>query len=312
MKKIFFPLIVLTLFFASCDKVDNAYPVGVSSNNLDWSLYPGGDSTDYANNGLWPTFTANANTNRNILIEDLTGHKCIFCPQAAVEAENIEMANPGRVFVATIHSGPNGIGDFQSVEAPDFTHDFTCPEGLEIGTYLGSIPGSAFIGNPRGTISRIKDGSGQPTLNPGNWNSTTTAALSANDLKVNIQANSNYFPSTQGYFLHTELEVLDATLTNELDIVVYVLEDSIIKPQKMGDNTINMNYIHRNVVIGTVDGRAFGKQLDDAHKDANGKYYFDYSYKLPILYNPNNMHVIIYVRDAVTEEIYQVIEHHIQ
>jgi len=313
MKKIILTLSIITLLFTACDKVENAYPVGISSNNLDWSLYPGGDSTDYANNSLWPNFSTNSNSDRNILIEDFTGHKCTFCPQAATEAENIEQANPGRVFVTAIHTSPDGIGPFQSTEAPDFTHDFTCTEGLEIGVYFGNDwPSSSFIGNPKGTISRINDGTGQVTLGPGNWSASATAALTANSLKVNLQAASNYFPSTQGYFLHTEVEVLDAALTNELDIVVYVVEDSIIKPQKMPDNSINMNYIHRNVMIGTIDGRAFGKELDDAHKDANGKYYFDYSYKLPILYNPDNMHVIIYVRDAVTEEIYQVIEQHIQ
>ena len=299
--------------FVACDKVDNPYPVGVPSTGLDWSLYPNGDSTDYANNGLWPSFSANANTNRNVLIEDYTGHKCTFCPQAATEAENIEAANPGRVFTSAIHTSPNGIGSFQSVEAPDFTYDFTCEEGLTIGKHFGiEWPGSAFVGNPRGTVDRKDDGSGQKTLGPANWNSTTLAILSANDLKVNLQANSNYFPSTRGYFLHTEIDVIDAALTNELSVVVYVVEDSIIKPQKMPDNSINPNYVHRNVLFDCIDGRAFGQTLDADHKDANGKYYFNYSYQLPAQYSSTNCHVLIYVRDAVTEEIYQVIEHHIE
>ncbi len=313
MKKIFLILALILLVFASCDKVDNAYPPNLSSTDLDWNLYPGGDSVAYVNNNLWPTFSANTNTNRNILIEDYTGHKCTFCPPAATEAENIEAANPGRVFVGTIHTGPDGIGDFQSVSPPDFTHDFTCLEGLEIGTHFGANwPGSNFLGNPKGTISRIDDGTGQVTLGPGSWSSATTTALNANVLKVNIQASSNYFPSTQGYFLHTEVDVIDASLTNDLKIVVYVLEDSIIKPQKMPDNTVNPNYIHRNVMRACIDGRAFGQLLDDAHKDPNGKYYFNYSYQVPPIYDPTNMHVLIYVRDAVTEEIYQVIEQHIQ
>lgn len=313
MKKILFTLSITALLLASCDKVDNAYPIGLSSSNLDWDLYPGGDSTDYANNNLWPSFTANPNTNRNILIEDFTGHKCTFCPAAATEAESIEHANPGRVYIATLHTSPNGIGPFQSVEAPKFTHDFTCPEGLETGVYFGDDwPSSSFIGNPKGTISRINDGTGQVTLGPGNWNSATTTALTANDLKVNLQASSNYFPSTQGYFLHTEIDVLDGALTNELDIVVYVIEDSIIKPQKMPDNSVNEDYVHRDVMVDCIDGRSFGRELDEDHKDTNGKYYFNYSYKLPVVYNPDNMHVLIYVRDAVTEEIYQVIEQHFQ
>ncbi len=312
MKKIFLILSIAAILFTSCDKVDNAYPQG-GNTTLEWSLYPNGDSTTYANNGLWPVFTANTNTNRNILIEDFTGHRCTFCPPAATEAKNIEQTNPGRVFSTAIHTGPDGIGDFQAVVPPTYTHDFTCPEGLEIGIYFGNDwPGTIFTGNPKGTISRIDDGNGQVTSSPGNWSNATTTALTANDLKVNIQAASNYFPSTEGYFLHTEIDVLDATLTNDLSIVVYVCEDSIIKPQKMPDGSTNSNYIHHNVMRTCIDGYAFGQTLDDAHKDSNGKYHYNYSYKLPVVYNPQNMHVLIFVRDAVTEEIYQVIEQHIQ
>ena len=84
MKKLLFIGLVAATGLTSCDKVENIYPEGVSSSELDWSLYPDGDSTHYVDvANAWPTFTANTNSDRNVLIEDFTGHKCVFCPAAA-------------------------------------------------------------------------------------------------------------------------------------------------------------------------------------------------------------------------------------
>ncbi len=329
MKRILLIGLLATALLA-CDKVDNIYPKVVST-ELNYDLYPGGDSADYANNE-WPTFTQNTNTQRNLLVEDYTGHRCVFCPPAAELAKQLESNNPGTVFSAAVHTGPEPFnetnwnathiapGDFQTVVPPTYIHNFANAEALQIGDRMGPNgvdPSSQFFGNPQGTVSRIKDGSNQITISPANWSSAVASALAANDLKVNIQAASNYYPSTSGLFLHTEIEIIDPTLTNDLYTVVYLLEDSIIKPQKFPSSVDSLNYLHHNVMRGCIDGRFLGQKLDAAHMQ-NGKYYFNYSYALPAgpeytsdghLYDDTNLHLLIYVRDAVTEEIYQVIKH---
>jgi hypothetical protein len=303
---IFSLLFIGILALASCDKVSNPYPPNATSTGgLDWSLYPNGDSAHYAANE-WPTFTANTNVDRNVLIEDYTGHTCNNCPPAADLADALSNQHPGRVFVASIHTGPTGLGPLQAVQLPDYPTDWTNPQGLAIGSYFGSIPGSAFQGNPRGTISRLQVG-GQLTLHPSSWTSTTNSLLTANDLNVNIQSAANYFPSTRGLFLHTEIELLDQSITNNLAVVTYLIEDSIIGDQKMLDNTHNPSYVFRETMRGCIDGKAFGRDLTSADLQ-NGKYYVNYSYKLPEQYNPDIMHVLIYVYDKVTMEVYQVIK----
>ena len=128
-----------------------------------------------------------------------------------------------------------------------------------------------------------------------------------NNLKVNIQTALNYYPSTKGAFLHVEVDKLDQALTNELGIVAYLLEDSLVGDQKMSDNSHNPTYVHRDVMRSCIDGKAFGRDLTSADLQ-NGKYYVNYSYKLPEQYNPDIMHVLIYVYDKVTMEVYQVIK----
>lgn len=289
----------------ACDRISNPYPVQPCL-ELDTTLYPGNWSEYVANE--WPTFTQNTNTDRNVLIEDFTGHKCMFCPAAADLAHQLHEANPNRVFVATIHAGVDGIGDFQTVDS-EYPLDFTNPDGLAIGSWFGLNDGG-FIGNPRGPISRVSNG-GVIFQSPGQWSSMTSTLLTENNLRVNMQSALNYFPTTKGAFLHVEIDKLDATLNNNLGIVAYVLEDSLVGDQKMGDNTHNSNYTHRDIHRKNLACMPFGRQLTAADMN-NGKYYVNYSFVVPNQldgsYNAANMHVLVYVYDMSTLEIYQVIK----
>jgi hypothetical protein len=299
-------VIICALFFLfSCDKVENPYP---PSTELDQTIYPGTWS-DYQNNE-WPEFSQNTNTNRNVLIEDFTGHKCIYCPAAATLAENLAESNEGRVFVAGIHSGPTGIGVFQELQAPLYTHNFTNPQGLEIGNFFGSIAGSPFVGNPWGAISRYPK-NGFNTHDPSEWTSIVNEVLNGNSLKVNLQAKVNYYSQTNGFYLHTEVEKL-MDLPNEIAQVVYLIEDTITKPQAFPAGKDSLTYVHHHVQRACIDGRAFGRTISETDKNENGKYYLNYSYKIPNQYAVSNLHLLIFIIDKTTHEIYQVIKSKIE
>jgi hypothetical protein len=303
MKKIFLVLAAGAFLFASCDKVENPYPV--QEDQGDYSLFPGGnDSVYWATDG--PIFTANSNTLRNVVIEDFTGHKCNNCPTAADTAESIHADFPTRAFVATIHAGPNGLGGFQQVDAPTYSIDWTNDDGLDIGFHFGNLPGSQFIGNPSGSVNRIVS-NGQHTLSTTQWRNATVAAMQE-PLKVNIQAASNFYASTRGMFLHTEIDVLDQTITDDLYTVVYLIEDTIVGAQTMPNNTTNASYVHKEVMRGCVLSGWQGIELTSANEVDPGKYRYDYIFELDSDYDPENMHLLIYVRNAVTEEIYHVVK----
>jgi hypothetical protein len=300
-----FLVLITLLSLESCDHVDNPYP-NAPNLELDTTLYPGNWSNYVANE--WPQFSANTNVNRNVLIEDFTGHQCVYCPAAADLAHALHGANPTRVFVSSIHAGPTGIGDFQLVSPPDYPVDFTNPQGIEIGTYFGTNDGG-FSGNPRGTINRFNNGF--IFQSPNSWTSMVNTQLAENNLRVNIQSDLNYYPETKGAFLHVEIEKIDPTLTNELGIVASILEDSLVGDQKMSDNSHNTSYVHRDIHRGNLNNQPFGRVLTN-NDIINGKYYVNYSFVVPnqleAAHNPENMHVLIYVYDRITWEIYQVIE----
>ncbi len=300
MKKLFILSSIVALFFAACDKVKIAYPE--NSTGLDPALFPGNFS-DY----IIPTFANNTNTNRNVLIEDFTGHLCIYCPFAAEKAHELEVANPGRVYTSTIHSGPDGTKTgFQATQAGLYSYDFTTPVGLEIGKFFGNLPGNNFTANPSGNVSRIIGTTANISTGKDDWEGKVSLLIGANALKVNLQSVVNYFDQTHGAYIHIEVDKL-APVANELRLVVALYQDSLVKPQKF-PGTDSLNYVHRDLLISHVQGGMNGQIISDNNLDPNGKYYFNYSLALPANIPADNAHLLIYVFDKATQEVYQVIK----
>jgi hypothetical protein len=319
MKNIFILSSVIAAFLiSSCDHVENPFPPAVNV-DLDTTIYPGVWSDYVASE--WPDFATlpDDNPNRNALIEDYTGHNCSNCPAAASVAHSLHEANPTRVFVASIHASNtvSGTSSFQSVNlAAGYTVDFTNPNSLELGTYFGiTLPNSGFFGNPAGTVCRTNT-AGEYFSASGSWSTRVNGVLSS-PLKVAIKAKLNYFETpNHGFFLHTEVEKIDQSITNDLGIVAWMIEDTLVAPQNV-NNVLTTDYVHRDIMRGSLDGSTWGQTLSSSMMN-NGKYYVNYSYILPDQlypqngtstgYNPENMHVLIYVYDKVTLEIYQVIK----
>lgn len=309
MKKIhqyIFFLFGATMLFTSCDKVENPYEK-ITSINLDTTLYTGSWSDYLANE--YPTFANNTNANVNVLIEDYTGHTCFNCPTAADIAHDIHENNPERVFVASIHTGPGSLS-FQTADpnSSKYFTDHTNPDGIAYGEEFED--GFGFFGNPQGTVNR-KAGSGQMFSAFGPWQSRTDDILNANVLKADIQSVFNYYPSSNGGYLHVEVEK-KTTEAIDMNTVVYVIQDSLVDWQKMPDNSDNEFYIHRDKHLGSIDDNAFGIPTFNADASSGDKKILDYSYVLPQGLVKENMHFLIYVFDTDTYEILQVIKQKVE
>lgn len=323
MRYLFFTAVAVSLIltgttFTSCDRVEIAFPPALE---LDTLLYTGATGNfwqDYLDNE-WPDFDTIANDNplRNALIEDFTGHNCSNCPAAADVAHSLHEANPSRVFVASIHSSNVGASDFQNVNlATGYTIDFMNPQGTELGQHFGSLS-VGFFGNPSGTVSRTFE-STDLFYASGFWSTKVNQVLSSS-LQVAIKSHVNYFDATKGFYLHTEVELLDGSLdASDLGMVAYMIEDSLVGPQNV-QSTYTPDYVHRDIMRGTLSGIALGRDLTSG-TESNGKYYLDYSYVVPdqlapqgdpTTYNVDNMHLLIYVYHKTDHTILQVIKEHI-
>ena len=304
-QNIFF-LIGLAIVLTSCDKVDNPYDKGAVI-TIDTTLFPGLWS-DYISNE-YPVFSNNSNINVNVLIEDYTGHTCFNCPIAADVAHDLYENNPNRVFIASIHTGP-GNQSFQLANptSSKYFTDHTNEDGIAYGDEFQN--GFGFFGNPQGTINRDR-GTGEVFSLIGVWQSRMDDIISANNLRINIQSAFNYFPSSNGGYLHVEIEKKSNDAI-ELNTVVYVIQDSIVDWQKMPDNSDNEFYVHRDKHLGSIDNRPFGLPTFTADASSGDKNILDYSYVLPQGLDRSNMHFLIYVYDIDTYEILQVIKQKVE
>ncbi len=287
-------------FIMSCDKVENAYPEQIE---IDTTLYPGVWSDYLANE--YPQFAPNNNTDVNVLLEDYTGHKCNNCPPAGVIANTIHENNPDRVFVAAIHVDPGANLSFQSAEeSGSYSTDHTNPDVIEYGeTFLN---GFNFLGNPQGTVNRrVVDG--KMFDFSGTWETRTTNILSENDLRYNLQSDFNFYESTNGGFLHVEAEKLVGQSVN-MNMVVYVIRDTITDWQTMPDNSSNEFYLHKDVHIGSIDNQPWGQPTFSAEDPQGTKLVRDYSYEVPAGEDPNNLHFLIYLYNTETYEVLHVIK----
>lgn len=293
------------IFIPSCDKVDNPIKPEIL---LDTTLFPG-NWEDYE----FPTFNPNTNTDRNVMLEDFTGHRCPNCPAAGWIAYGIEQANPDRVFVSSVHAAPSGLSSFQTTASDcgeasnptdQFCTEFYCAEGIEYGQTFGS-GGFGFIGNPQGNINRINYTGSDMFQFSSDWEAKTNEVLTANVLNVNIQSQSNYYAETNGFFLHTETEFISDLSGGQYSLVVNLMENEIKDYQDSLGVKVPY-YKHHNVFRGCIDGLAWGQDLGGTYASGT-KIYKDYSYQLPAGTDNTQFHLLIYVYDVSTYEVLQVI-----
>ena len=292
-------LLVLSL---SCDKMGQP---SIIITDLDTTLFPG-NFIDYKE----PIFEENTNVKRNALIEYYTGHQCVFCPSSAVVGKALEKNNPGRVFMTSIHASPSPGGSsesqYVSKTGKKYTRDFTTPEGKEIAEHLSVVLGG-IAANPTGNVNRVLNNTGEILYSANLWSDVVDQVL-ASPLQVNIQAKSNYYPSTNGIFIHAEAEFL-ADMNGEYAMVIYAIQDEIIDWQKDGAEE-HEDYKHHHVHIGNVfKGESFGRVLNNGELKAGEKFQQNFSYKIPDGLDGDTMHFLIYVYDKTTEEVLQVIKH---
>lgn len=289
-------IFALSMSIVSCDKIKNPYPKGAVT-ELNTALYPG-NWADYP----WPDLSGGFGTNRNVVLEDYTGHKCVFCPNAATVAEGIETANPDRVFVISIHSSPGGVGPFQETDA-EYTENFANETAIAYGHTFQT--GYGFDANPAGTISRIKFNNIM-FQQASDWSNLVTQVLNENDLKVGISAKANYFDATKGLFVHALIDPKSQDVS-KLKVVTQFIENSFIGNQKLPGGQHDAAYNFHNTLRETLDGAPFGQALSSKTANSSGKIQFDYSYQIPAKYDPANCHVVVYVMNTETYEILQAV-----
>ena len=272
MKQLLLSLGIFTLLFMtpSCDVIDQPFKGNVQD-------------------------TTSTQQQRNVLIEDFTGHRCKNCPKASKAIEALVDAYGSRIIGLSIHAGP---GNFTNTNT-DYPTDFTTPEGKAIQNFFGTN----FL--PVGMVNRenwTASGNGHwspytnwPTLSSEAIDSTLNIALEAS-ASVN---NGNLEVSAKG--------LPQMGLLHDLNIAVLIKESNIVSPQLMPDDTRDSNFLHMNVLRDYVTdtwGESFGTSPMLPGDTLSGNYTIAWNSD----WVQSNAAVVVYVFNPTNYRILQVIE----
>jgi putative lipoprotein len=182
-----------------------------------------------------------ATVQRNVLIEDFTGQRCIFCPAASeVIAEQQKLYGADKLIAVAFHAGPlaiksgSGFVGLRTDVGDTYYKYWAVP----------NVP-KAIINRRGGILSkdswagRIYDEFAQ----------TTTIGI---DLKCQYEA------TTRQVEIETDLKTLAEDVKGKLQL--WLVEDSVVAPQLFPNNKVEKEYVHNHVFRAAINGE-WGTEL---------------------------------------------------
>lgn len=219
-----------------------------------------------------------AEVGRAVLIEDLTGQRCINCPTGNdIITGIIKTYGEDNVIAVGIHCGPLGFaGNSKRVGLMTDTGD----------EYYTHWANGTNLGQPSAIFNR-KKGKG-PIDNFNNWAAEVGLIISEKaNLSVNI-ANA-YDAKTRKLTTKVGAFGVNGTVSGKLQ--VWIVEDGIKAMQLMPDGSANQEYIHNHVFRAAVNG-TWGEDITVKEGETTSN---DYSYVLPETWNADNISVVAFV-----------------
>lgn len=170
-------------------------------------------------------------TNKKVLLVDFTGWKCINCPNAAETAAQIVAGNDERVIVVSMHPDIVSFTD-PGKNGPDFRSAYA-------SEYLTKIAGgSATTSLPTGMIDNVMFG-GSFLQDFENWSSCVGQRLVlSSDYDIELTGDTAK--------CNVKINNLNAA-TDNVGLMLWLLEDSIVAPQSAKGGKSIPDYTHRHV-----------------------------------------------------------------
>lgn len=240
--------------------------------------------------------TTSTQQERNVFIEDFTGHRCKNCPKASKQIEELVTAfGEERIIGLAIHAGP---GNFTNTTT-DYPTDFTTTDGKAIQNFFGTN----FL--PVGMVNRENY---TPSGNS-HWSSYTNwPTLSAEAMDSTLRIALEVSASLSNGTLSVSTTALpQVNIFHNLDVTVLVKESGIVSPQLQPDDTRDEDYVHNNVLRGYVTD-VWGESIGTAPIIVGDELTANHSIAWDNSWVKENSAVVVYVSHPDNYRILQVIE----
>ncbi len=193
---------------------------------------------------------------KKVFVEEFTGCTCKNCPDGHRTIDALRQAYGSAMITMEIHSG-----GFAEPEPPKYPADFRTPTGDLLASTF------AVSSYPSGLVNRESFG-GDFLQARTAWASDVDSAT-RETAKIKLSVTPTYTASSGDLAIDVTATALSAfSTTNPLNVIVYVVEDSIVAPQLDGSTYVS-DYLHRDVLRDAPLG-TFGTPISSATSWASG------------------------------------------
>jgi len=244
------------------------------------------------------------NQQRNVLIEEFTGVRCVNCPPGATQIDNLIEEHGERVVAVAIHAG-----EF-SPPYPESKYDFRNPDSDALNSFLG------VQFNPAAAFNRsVKSGNNIPTGNIDSWPGFVNSELDK-PLRVKISLASSFTP-IEGDSANVEICAtifpIDDFDNENIKLTVVLTENNLIDYQLTPTQGKVSDYVHKHALrraITSFDGISIAGNLMTAGNEISRAFSFDFSTTEWI---PENCELVAFIskNNADDKEVVQVVSVHL-
>lgn len=203
-------------------------------------------------NPIDPNIGGGQGQQRNVLVEEYTGVRCVNCPAGSEALQTLIGIYGERLAVVSFHAG------FFSPPYPESQYDFRTPDGNSLLSFLGEP-----LGYPAAVVNR-RLFSGEPRLQIGQglW-----AGYIAEEIviapRVEIDLQTTYDTINRQLDITVDLTVIESLVGEEIKLSIALTEDDIADAQLTPQGK-QLDYIHKHVLrdmITNFDGNLLTETL---------------------------------------------------
>ena len=230
-------------------------------------------------------------TQKAVLIEDFTGHRCKNCPKASKAINELDSLFDSQVVPLAIHAGPSNFTGVNN----EYPTDFTTEYGDDLATHFG------ISAMPMGLVQRIDyPNSHQKTYTA--WSGITNLEL-AKSPEALFTLSTEYDAPNRIGVLNYSVEII-SNQSNPLWVAVYIKETGIISPQLMPNNSRNETYVHKNVFRSAPLG-PFGISISENGGTSGQTFTGSVTANLDPLWDANECEWVILIYDRSNYKVIQ-------
>ncbi|MBP5241337.1 MAG: Omp28-related outer membrane protein [Bacteroidales bacterium] len=176
---------------------------------------------------------------RNVLIEELTGNHCGYCPLGHKAANEVVAAHPGKAFVINYHV-PGGLADA-----------YTTTAGAVYNSIF-NVDNTGHYSIPAGTINRhdFNTGNGKLTLDRGNYAQAANQILTMNAC-ANVAAAASINRSTRELKVKVQVYFTADGTANTYKLYAALIQNNVLGYQSGAsgnpDQVVGSQYRHNEM-----------------------------------------------------------------